>query len=83
MLLARHGTTPAASASCWLTPPPGTEEVIGCLYIYPAKNGGSDAVRSWDGADVAELDGRLHSAGVATGSSSVGHSSVRSTPTGP
>jgi len=40
---------------------PGTEEVIGCLYIYPAKDGGGDAeVRSWVRADVAELDGPLH-----------------------
>ena len=42
---------------------PGTEEVIGCVYIYPAKNGGGDAqVRSWVRADVAELDGPLHAA---------------------
>jgi hypothetical protein len=42
---------------------PGTEEVIGCLYIYPAKDGGGDAqVRSWVRADVAELDGPLHAA---------------------
>ena len=42
---------------------PGTAEVIGCLYIYPAKDGGGDAqVRSWVRADVAELDGPLHAA---------------------
>jgi hypothetical protein len=42
---------------------PGTEEVIGCLYIYPAKDRGGDAqVRSWVRADVAELDGPLHAA---------------------
>ena len=42
---------------------PGTEEVIGCLYIYPAKDGGGDAeIRSWVRADVAELDGPLHAA---------------------
>ena len=42
---------------------PDTEEVIGCLYIYPAKDGGDDAeVRSWVRADVAELDGPLHAA---------------------
>ncbi len=42
---------------------PGTKEVIGCLYIYPAKDGRGDAhVRSWVRADVAELDGPLHSA---------------------
>jgi hypothetical protein len=42
---------------------PGTKEVIGCLYIYPAKDGRGDAhVRSWVRADVAELDGPLYSA---------------------
>ena len=42
---------------------PGTEEVIGCLYIYPAKDGEHDAqVRSWVRADVAELDATLHAA---------------------
>ena len=40
---------------------PGTSEVIGCVYIYPAKDGEHDAqVRSWVRADVAELDARLH-----------------------
>jgi hypothetical protein len=42
---------------------PGTEEVIGCLYIYPLKDRRGDAqVRSWVRADVAELDGPLHTA---------------------
>jgi hypothetical protein len=42
---------------------PGTDEVIGCLYIYPAKDaGGAAQVRSWVRADVAELDGPLHAA---------------------
>ena len=42
---------------------PGTEEVIGCLYIYPAKDGdGAAQVRSWVRADVAELDRPLHAA---------------------
>jgi hypothetical protein len=42
---------------------PGTEEVIGCLYIYPAKDDDHNAqVRSWVRADVAELDARLHAA---------------------
>jgi len=42
---------------------PGTEEVIGCLYICPAEEGDGDAeVRSWVRADVAELDGALHAA---------------------
>jgi hypothetical protein len=42
---------------------PGTQEVIGCLYVYPAKDaGGGASVRSWVRADVAELDGPLHDA---------------------
>ena len=42
---------------------PGTQEVIGCLYIYPARDGEHDAqVRSWVRADVAELDAPLHDA---------------------
>jgi hypothetical protein len=42
---------------------PGTEEVIGCLYIYPAKDGEHDArVKSWVRSDVAELDATLHAA---------------------
>jgi hypothetical protein len=37
------------------------KEVIGCVYIYPAKDDEHDAhVRSWVRADVAELDARLH-----------------------
>jgi hypothetical protein len=40
---------------------PGTNEVIGCVYIYPAKDDEHDAhVRSWVRADVSELDARLH-----------------------
>jgi hypothetical protein len=40
---------------------PGTDEVIGCLYIYPARSGEHDAeVRSWVRADVAELDAPLY-----------------------
>src|SRR5829696_5057292 len=36
---------------------PGTDEVIGCVYIYPADDGEHDAqVRSWVRADVAALD---------------------------
>jgi hypothetical protein len=42
---------------------PGTRDVIGCLYIYPAKVGDHDAqVRSWVRADVAHLDAPLHAA---------------------
>lgn len=39
---------------------PRTRDVIGCVYIYPAKNGVHDArIRSWVRASRAELDGRL------------------------
>ena len=42
---------------------PGTDEVIGCVYIYPAKAADHDAqVRSWVRADRAELDVPLHAA---------------------
>jgi len=42
---------------------PRSDEVIGCVYIYPAKDDEHDArVRSWVRADVAELDARLHAA---------------------
>jgi hypothetical protein len=40
---------------------PGTEEVIGCLNIYPVREaGGGAVVRSWVRADAAQLDGPLH-----------------------
>ena len=36
---------------------PGTDEVIGCVYIYPTRSEDHDVqVRSWVRADVAELD---------------------------
>ncbi len=42
---------------------PGTREVIGCVYIYPAKDDEHDAqVRSWVREDLARLDGPLHAA---------------------
>jgi hypothetical protein len=42
---------------------PGSREVIGCVYIYPAKDADHDAqVRSWVRADMAHLDGPLHAA---------------------
>ena len=41
---------------------PATSDVIGCVYIYPAKDGVHDAhIRSWVRASHAELDGRLRS----------------------
>jgi hypothetical protein len=39
----------------------GTDDVIGCLYIYPARDARSDAsVRSWVRASVADLDAALY-----------------------
>ena len=39
---------------------PATREVVGCVYIYPDKDGNSDAsVRSWVRASRAELDGEV------------------------
>jgi len=35
---------------------PGDGDVIGCLYIYPAKDGPGAKVTSWVRADRAELD---------------------------
>lgn len=48
---------------------PGTGDVIGCVYIYPARNHGAGSnaerhasVQSWVRADRAELDPALHDA---------------------
>ena len=42
---------------------PATRAVIGCVYIYPDKDGGSDAaVSSWVRASRAELDGDVRRA---------------------
>jgi hypothetical protein len=39
---------------------PASREVIGCVYIYPSRDGSADArVRSWVRASRAELDGPL------------------------
>jgi len=35
---------------------PGDGDVVGCLYIYPAKDGPGAKVTSWVRADRAELD---------------------------
>ena len=36
---------------------PATDEVVGCVYIYPSKSADHDVqVKSWVRADVAELD---------------------------
>jgi RimJ/RimL family protein N-acetyltransferase len=42
---------------------PSEDDVIGCVYIYPARDGSADArVLSWVRADRAELDGDLRRA---------------------
>ena len=42
---------------------PDTDDVLGCVYIYPAREQGHDAdVRSWVRATVPELDRELHAA---------------------
>jgi hypothetical protein len=42
---------------------PDRDDVIGCVYIYPSRDGRFDAdVRSWVRADRAELDAALHAA---------------------
>jgi hypothetical protein len=40
----------------------GDGEVIGCVYIYPAKSGDRANVHSWVRADRAELDVPVHDA---------------------
>jgi hypothetical protein len=42
---------------------PDGDDVLGCVYIYPARDERHDAaVSSWVRADVAELDAVLHAA---------------------
>jgi hypothetical protein len=42
---------------------PGTDDVLGCVYIYPARDGEHDAeVASWVRASASELDRELHAA---------------------
>jgi hypothetical protein len=39
----------------------GSDNVVGCVYIYPSQVGGYDArIRSWVRADRADLDGILY-----------------------
>ena len=53
---ARTGFTYTVRAS-------GSDEIIGCVYIYPLASGGSEAdVRSWVSADRASLDVALYDA---------------------
>ena len=39
---------------------PDSDEVVGCVYMYPAKEGGGAAVLSWVRAASADLDGPLY-----------------------
>ena len=39
---------------------PDADEVIGCVYIYPAKDGGGASVQSWVRAANADLDRTLY-----------------------
>ena len=42
---------------------PDGDDVLGCVYIYPARDGEHDAdVRSWVRASAAHLDAPLHAA---------------------
>ena len=42
---------------------PATDDVLGCVYIYPSRDERHDAdVRSWVRRDVPELDAELHAA---------------------
>ena len=41
---------------------PGTDDVIGCVYIYPVKDGPGAQVHSWVTGRRAELDAPLHAA---------------------
>ena len=53
---ARTGFTYTVRAS-------GSDEIIGCVYIYPLADGGPGAdVRSWVSADRAPLDAALYEA---------------------
>jgi len=40
----------------------GSDEIIGCVYIYPAADGSAADVRSWVSADHASLDVALYEA---------------------
>ena len=41
----------------------GNDRIIGCVYIYPAKDAdGTADVRSWVRADRADLDAAVHDA---------------------
>jgi hypothetical protein len=61
---ARHAAARVGFAYAVLEP--GTGEVIGCVYLYPAQERAFDCeLRSWVRADRAHLDAPLHEAMVA------------------
>jgi hypothetical protein len=61
--LERHAADFAARRGFTYTVLAPDGDVIGCVYIYPAKDGEHDArVHSWVAAGAAELDAPLHAA---------------------
>jgi len=62
--LERHAADFAArSGFTYTVRDSGSDEIIGCVYIYPAASGASGAdVRSWVSADRAALDVPLYEA---------------------
>lgn len=62
--LARHARDFADRAGFTYTVlAPATDDVLGCVYIYPSRDERHDAdVRSWVRGDVPELDAELHAA---------------------
>jgi hypothetical protein len=61
--LERHAADFAARRGFTYTVLAPDGDVIGCVYIYPARGGEHDAhVRSWVSAAAAELDAPLHAA---------------------
>ncbi|WP_067486670.1 twin-arginine translocation pathway signal protein [Actinomadura hibisca] len=62
--LERHAADFAARRGFTYTVLDAADEVVGCLYVYPPREGepGDAAVRSWVRADHADLDPVLHEA---------------------
>jgi hypothetical protein len=61
--LERHAADFAArSGFTYTVRAAGSDEIIGCLYIYPAADGSGAEVRSWVSADHARLDAALYEA---------------------
>ena len=60
--LERHARDFAARAGfTYSVLAPGTDDVLGCVYIYPARDEEHDAeVASWVRASASELDRELH-----------------------